>query len=156
MVVTFRTRMPVAETMRFEHVYEDVLQLDVEAKASILDAGYGAWLFVDGTLAGETYGISPALLDEDVDDVPEREIRLGSTVTRRPFFPSFAVAGWLEGPGCVFDRAGTGGRLYDDRRTRDESGDGGGPLVLRSILRRRSPPLVRHGARRAFYRLALA
>jgi len=73
MIVTFRTRMPVAETMRFEHVYEDVLQLDVEAKASILDVGYGAWLFVDGRLAGETYGISPALLDEDVDDVPERD-----------------------------------------------------------------------------------
>lgn len=75
MVITFTTQLPVADTMRFEYVYEDALQLTLEDKASILEAGYAAWLFVDGALAGETYAISPSDLVDDVVDVPLRDPR---------------------------------------------------------------------------------
>jgi hypothetical protein len=73
MIVTFRTAMPIPETMGFERVYEKNLQLDASYKATIVRDGIAVWMFVDGSLAGETYGISPARIDEEIEDVPVRD-----------------------------------------------------------------------------------
>jgi hypothetical protein len=62
MIVTFRTDVPLLETMFFEGEYvgdDEPLQLDEDAKADIIlrpDA-IAVWLFVDGVIAGETYGV---------------------------------------------------------------------------------------------------
>jgi hypothetical protein len=73
MIVTFRTEMPIAQTMSFERVYEKNLQLDQDYKTMIVREGIALWMFVDGALAGETYGISPARIDEDIEDLPVRD-----------------------------------------------------------------------------------
>jgi GNAT superfamily N-acetyltransferase len=72
-IVTFRTRMPIRETMCFEDAYEESLQLDEEEKRRIIDDGVAVWMFVDSVLAGECYGLTPAKLNEDVPDVPRNE-----------------------------------------------------------------------------------
>ncbi len=59
--------------MHFEAVYEETLQLDREYKTMIVRDGIAVWMYVDGVLAGETYGISPAKIDEDIEDVPARD-----------------------------------------------------------------------------------
>jgi hypothetical protein len=73
MILTFKTKMPIAETMAFEDVYEENLRLDAPYKAQIVRDGVAVWMFVDGELAGETYGISPARIDEEIEDLPERD-----------------------------------------------------------------------------------
>jgi hypothetical protein len=68
--------MPIAETMCFEGVYEKNLQLDEDYKATIVRDGIALWMFVDGKLAGETYGISAAAIDEEIEDIPLRDPRV--------------------------------------------------------------------------------
>ncbi len=73
MILTFKTEMPIAQTMGFEGVYEKNLQLDEDYKTEIVRNGVALWMFVDGELAGETYGISPDRIDEEIEDLPERD-----------------------------------------------------------------------------------
>jgi hypothetical protein len=61
---TDRERITIADTMAFEACFEPELRLTFDEKADILDVGEGAWMFVDGTLAGETYGATPAAIYE--------------------------------------------------------------------------------------------
>ena len=65
MVLRFRTEIPLAETMVFEDVYEEALRMDARFKALVVKQGVALWMFVDGELAGETYGVSPAALGAD-------------------------------------------------------------------------------------------
>jgi hypothetical protein len=60
-VITFSTDpIPLVESMRFERCYEeDGLNEDVETKGSILALGYVTYMYVDGGLAGECYGLAP-------------------------------------------------------------------------------------------------
>jgi GNAT superfamily N-acetyltransferase len=67
--------MPVAETMCFEDVYENSLRLDRDEKTEIISNGVATWMLVDGMLAGEIYGVTPAHLDEDTPDVPKNDPR---------------------------------------------------------------------------------
>lgn len=68
MTVTFSDSVPLAESMCFEDVYEENLRLDRGEKQTIIDDAIAVWMFVDGALAGETYGISPRKLDEPIED----------------------------------------------------------------------------------------
>lgn len=72
MTIKFAPFLPIAETMVFEESFEESLRLDAEDKIPILATGVAAWLFVDGVLAGETYGISPRALmivaDDEIED----------------------------------------------------------------------------------------
>jgi GNAT superfamily N-acetyltransferase len=57
--IIFRYDVPLEQTMAFEAVYHDAEQLDLSQKKRIWDApgSIFVWMFVDGELAGETYGI---------------------------------------------------------------------------------------------------
>ena len=76
MIVTFTTRMPIAETMQFEATYEPSLQMDLEEKSSLVAESLAAWMFVDGVLAGEIYGAQPALLNDTIPDTPKSDPRM--------------------------------------------------------------------------------
>jgi GNAT superfamily N-acetyltransferase len=60
MLITFKRVVPIPDTMTFERVYEDGLQTDEEEKTrfAACPSWIASWLFVNGTLAGETYGLS--------------------------------------------------------------------------------------------------
>jgi GNAT superfamily N-acetyltransferase len=70
MIITFKEYMPTDETMEFEGIFEENLQLDEDEKDKLLNAGVPLWMFVDGELAGETYGVSMRFLreKEEIED----------------------------------------------------------------------------------------
>ena len=57
-VLSFRTSMPIGETMDFEALYEPQLAMELEEKTALLrePGAIALWMFVGGILAGETYG----------------------------------------------------------------------------------------------------
>jgi GNAT superfamily N-acetyltransferase len=68
MIITFEEYLPIEDTMVFEDVFEEELQLDEDEKSKIINAGWPLWMFVDGELAGETYGIRLRTLKEEIED----------------------------------------------------------------------------------------
>jgi hypothetical protein len=79
MIITFANNkdesiLHVEDTMRFEYLFEPALQLNLHEKETILEQGFGIWMFVDGQLAGETFGITPRSLYEWCDDeIPDTD-----------------------------------------------------------------------------------
>ncbi len=72
-VVTFATDVPLKETMVFEDVYEIQLQMDFASKYDIVSKGIVVWMFVDGALAGECYGLASLVCEaaeHDIEDMP--------------------------------------------------------------------------------------
>ncbi len=72
-VVTFVTDVPLQQTMVFEDVYEPQLRMDIVSKFDVVSNGIVVWMFVDGELAGECYGLSALIYGEyesDFEDVP--------------------------------------------------------------------------------------
>jgi len=70
-VIHFRYDMPLEETMDFEAVYPPSQRMTLPAKRSLLRT-HGAvmvWMFVDGVLAGEAYGIPL-----EIHDMPGAEL----------------------------------------------------------------------------------
>lgn len=72
MKISFRTNLTAKDTECFEAIYEPELQLESADKDEILQNGIAAWILVDGKLAGESYGICPADLDEEIEDIEGR------------------------------------------------------------------------------------
>jgi hypothetical protein len=75
-VIKFKYNVPLEQTMDFEAVYHPGLQLDLEQKQEVWDTpgAFFVWMFVDGELAGESYGIpltSSSELIEDLLVLPE-------------------------------------------------------------------------------------
>jgi GNAT superfamily N-acetyltransferase len=56
-LITFRFRYPIERTMAFEKEYHPNLRLTVSEKREVLRGAITIWLFNDGRLAGETYGV---------------------------------------------------------------------------------------------------
>jgi GNAT superfamily N-acetyltransferase len=76
MKVTFTQSVPIAETMMFDDVYEESLQLDVAEKVDLLGRNaLAVWMRVDGVLAGECYGAPPSMFDEPIEDVTDYDPR---------------------------------------------------------------------------------
>jgi hypothetical protein len=68
-VIKFSYDIPLHQTMAFEDVYPESLQLELTEKQEI-HATPGAifvWMFIDGELAGESYGIPLAKSDEPIE-----------------------------------------------------------------------------------------
>jgi hypothetical protein len=65
-VIKFEYDVPLEETMAFEAVYPTALQLDLSEKKKMFDepGSIFVWMFVDGQLAGESYGIPLSSSDE--------------------------------------------------------------------------------------------
>jgi hypothetical protein len=56
--IEFKYDVPLEQTMGFEPVYHEAMRLDILEKTEIWNA-FGSifvWMYVDGVLAGETYG----------------------------------------------------------------------------------------------------
>lgn len=69
MKITFKDNVNVSETMVFDELFEESLQLDEEEKLTLLQQSTAAvWMLVDGKLAGETYGIPLDKLAEKIED----------------------------------------------------------------------------------------
>lgn len=71
MRITFKTKWPVEQTTIFERVYEPQLRLRLADKRKILRSAICVWMFVDGELAGECYGLSPYHIEWDIADLKQ-------------------------------------------------------------------------------------
>lgn len=72
MILTFRHDLTASQTRAFEPQYEEELRNEDEEKDYILSKGLAVWLYVDGTLAGEAYGIIVRDDEEDIEDTAGR------------------------------------------------------------------------------------
>src|SRR5438105_13395804 len=77
--------------MAFEAVYQDVEQLDLSEKEEIRDAegSISVWMFVDGELAGEIYGVPLASSIEGLTDLTGSEKKTGIHCYSNTILPPF-------------------------------------------------------------------
>lgn len=68
-MIKFDYDVPLEQTMAFEAVYHEALQLDLSAKEEILNlpGSIFVWMFADGELIGESYGVPVAGSDESFE-----------------------------------------------------------------------------------------
>jgi hypothetical protein len=66
MIITFKTNVPLGETMLFEEEYFENLQMDLQEKSEILKSSIVVWLLVNNQLVGEAYGVSLDF-DEEIE-----------------------------------------------------------------------------------------
>jgi hypothetical protein len=71
-VIKFKYAVPLGQTMAFESVYHRNLQLDLSEKQEVwnIPGAFFAWMFVDGEIAGESYGIPLASSNEFIEELP--------------------------------------------------------------------------------------
>jgi GNAT superfamily N-acetyltransferase len=96
--ITFKYDVPLEETMEFETVYHPNLQLDLADKKEIWETpgAFFVWMFVDGQLAGESYGIplaSPTDFLENLLVLPEREGEKAVCCYSNTILPAFQKRG---------------------------------------------------------------
>ena len=72
-VIKFRYEMPLVETMEFESVYPESLQFDLREKEEVwnVPGTIFVWLYVDGKIAGESYGIPLGTGDWEFEGLSE-------------------------------------------------------------------------------------
>jgi hypothetical protein len=77
-VLRFQTNVPLEATMDFEAVYPPNLQMTLPAKRALLQTpgAIAVWMFVDGVMAGEAYGIPM-----DLHDMPGAELVIDDPTT---------------------------------------------------------------------------
>ncbi len=97
-VIRFNYDVPLKQTMAFEDVYHEALQLDLSEKKEIWDApgSIFVWMFVDGELAGESYGVPLANSDELIEglsDLTDSEKKVGIYCYSNTMLPSFQKQG---------------------------------------------------------------
>ncbi len=97
-VIKFSYDVPLEQTMAFEAVYHEALQLDLAEKKEIWDApgSIFVWLSVDGELAGESYGIPLESCDEPIeglDALTASEKKTGIYCYSNTILPSFQKQG---------------------------------------------------------------
>jgi predicted GNAT superfamily acetyltransferase len=85
--------------MGFESIYPEPLQLEISEKAEIRDSlgSIFVWMFVNGELVGESYGIPVESLDESLEgvtDLPQAEIKSAIYCYSNTIFPAFQGKGF--------------------------------------------------------------
>ena len=105
--IKFSYDVPLERTMDFEAVYHRALQLDLSEKKEIWDipGAIFVWMFVQGKLAGESYGFPLAGSDEQIegyngnlspnwlDDLTDREKKTGIYCYSNTILPAFQKQG---------------------------------------------------------------
>ncbi len=93
--INFKYDLPLEQTMAFEAVYHEAEQLHLSEKKKIRDApgSIFAWMFVDGELAGETYGIPLASSIAGLTDLTASEKRSGIHCYSNTILPSLQKRG---------------------------------------------------------------
>jgi len=94
-VITFKYDLPIEQTMAFEAVYHEGEQLDLSRKQKLRAApgSIFVWMFVDGNLAGETYGIPLASSIEGLTDLPVSENVFAIHCYSNTILPAFQKQG---------------------------------------------------------------
>jgi hypothetical protein len=80
-VITFKYKVPLDQTMVFEEVYHENLKLDPTEKEDIseVEGSIFVWMFVNGELVGESYGI-PANRDKPIEGLGLTETEKKSAI----------------------------------------------------------------------------
>jgi hypothetical protein len=93
--INFRYDFPLEQTVAFEAVYHGAERLDLSQKKRIWDApgSIFVWMFVDGELAGETYGIPLASSIEGLTDLTDSEKKTGIHCYSNTILPPFQNRG---------------------------------------------------------------
>lgn len=97
--IRFDYAVPLEETMDFEAVYHPGLQLDLEQKREVWETpgAFFVWMYVDGVLAGESYGIpltSSSDLIEDLLLLPKNEKEKAVCCFSNTILPAFQGKGY--------------------------------------------------------------
>jgi predicted GNAT superfamily acetyltransferase len=68
-VIKFRYDVPLAETMEFEAVYPEQLQLEMDEKQELWNhpGSLFVWMFVGNEIVGESYGIPLATIHREIE-----------------------------------------------------------------------------------------
>ena len=69
MKITFKHEMNLEDALVFENEYPEELRMDIAEKKELYDSNDAVfvWMFVDGELVGETYGVPLRSLDEPIE-----------------------------------------------------------------------------------------
>lgn len=72
-VIKFVHNVPLADTMEFDAIYPEGLQFTLPEKEIIRNTpgAVFVWMRVDGTLAGEAYGVPVSTYDESIEGLGE-------------------------------------------------------------------------------------
>jgi hypothetical protein len=70
-VIKFKYDVPLEQTLAFESVYHSGLQLELSEKREIWETpgSFFVWMYVEGELAGESYGIPLASSSDFLEDL---------------------------------------------------------------------------------------
>lgn len=98
-LIRFRYDVPLAETMDFELVYPEPLQFDLAEKQemSAVPGTIFVWLFVNGHIAGESYGIPLATYDwefEGLDTLSDSDRKKAIYCHSNTILPPFQGKGF--------------------------------------------------------------
>jgi GNAT superfamily N-acetyltransferase len=94
-IISFKYDLFLDQTMAFEAVYPESQQLDLSQKQQIRDApgSIFAWMFLDGELAGETYGIPLESSIAGLTDLSDSEKKSGIHCYSNTILPAFQGRG---------------------------------------------------------------
>jgi len=95
MKITFKYDLPLTETMQFEDIYPEELQMDLVEKQELRD-GKGSifvWMFVDNVCVGEAYGVPLSSLDEVVEGLSDADPRAMYCYSNT-VLPEYQGKGW--------------------------------------------------------------
>ena len=95
MKITFKYDLPLNETMQFEAIYPDELQMDLVEKQELRDAkgSIFVWMFVDDVCVGEAYGVPLSSLDEAVEGLADADPRAMYCYSNT-IMPDYQGKGW--------------------------------------------------------------
>ncbi len=98
-VIKFDYAVPLEKTMEFESVYHANLQLALSEKQEVWETpgAFFVWMFVDGELAGESYGIPLASPTDFLDDLlvlPAKEKEKAVCCYSNTILPRFQKRGY--------------------------------------------------------------
>ena len=94
-VITFRYDLPLEQTMAFESLYSEGERLELAEKQKMRGAPRAifVWMFVDGELAGETYGIPLEPSSPGLTELPESERQAAIHCYSNSMLPQFQHLG---------------------------------------------------------------
>ena len=94
-MISFRYDLPLERTMAFEAVYHEAEQLELSNKKRMWDApgSIFVWMFVDGELVGETYGIRLTSSIPGLADLTDGERKTGIHCYSNTILPPFQNQG---------------------------------------------------------------
>ncbi len=97
--IKFRYDLPLTETMMFEPIYPEPLQLDLSEKQELWDVpgSIFVWMFIGDEIVGESYGIPLTTTHRDIEglqNLPDEEKEHAIYCHSNTILPEFQQRGW--------------------------------------------------------------